>query len=114
MIYTNSQIAAKADTYAYKVSLLAKANSIGTKVGGRTLYDEAECIRLLSLLNGQKIKDMEFVQQKLIEYAPIKRLPLAHKCNMNWDKFNRILADLTFFDANVCEDDRCFLHYIKK
>lgn len=112
MIYTNQDIANKANTYIRKVSNTAKAHDVGTKINNKMLYDEQECLFLIGILEKQKTTEMDAVRLKLQQYGPIKRGPLAEKCNMHWLTFNRILADLTFYDPHVCEDDQANLEYI--
>ena len=112
MVYTNKQIAEKANTYVQKVSMAAKAHSIGTKVGNQIVYDQEECRFLLKILNAQKVEDMKILKDNLILYGPLTRNQLAHRSHMHWERFNRILADLTFYDPKVCEDDECNLYYL--
>ena len=112
MVYTNQDIARKANTYIRKVSTTAKAHSVGTKINNKIIYDEQECLLLLDILNRQRNYEMNIVKSNLKEYGPIKRGPLAEKCDMHWITFNRILADLTFYDTHVCEDDHSNLEYI--
>ena len=112
MVYTNQDIARKAQTYIRKVSDVAKAHSVGTKINNKVLYDEQECLLLLEILNRQRYIEMNVVKTNLQHYGPIKRGPLAEKCDMHWLTFNRILADLTFCDPHICEDDQDNLEYI--
>ena len=112
MVYTNRDIATKANTYIRKVSDVAKANHIGRKINNKVIYDEEECTTLLKILNRERDYNMGIVKSKLQEYGPIKRGPLAEKCDMHWITFNRILADLTFYDPHVVEDDHAYLDYL--
>ena len=112
MVYTNQDIARKAQTYIRKVSNAARAHDIGRKINNKVIYDEYECYLLLEILNKQQNYQMEIVKNNLRKYGPIKRGPLSEKCNMHWMTFNRILADLTFYDPHVCEDDHANLEYI--
>ena len=112
MVYTNLDIAMRADTYIRKVSDTAKAHNIGTKINNKILYDEQECVYLIDVLTEQRNEDMDLIKSNLKRYGPIKRGPLAEKCDMHWITFNRILADLTFYDPKVCEDDCSNLEYI--
>ena len=112
MVYTNQDIARKANTYIRKVSDTAKAHEVGTKINNKILQNEQECLLLLEIVNQQKNFEMSIVRHNLRTFGPIKRGPLAEKCDMHWITFNRILADLTFSDPHICEDDQANLEYI--
>jgi len=111
MTYTTSDIADHCYTYTDKVVKVAKRYKIGKRIGKAYLFTHSDMLQFEHIILEAKIKDVNILKNYLSNNPPIKKGPLCTMVKMGNTKIERVLADFTFMDPNLWEDDYGFLHY---